>query len=309
VQQSRLRYELGRIARHWEWGRADGFGRLIEEDDLNPVRKATIAFSKWQWRRAHGATAGGATAVHLLGVQRSGTNMLVRGLEASPEFEVRNENDRQAFSRFRLRTDMVVPLVRASRHRYVLFKPLCDSHQANLLLDDLTTTIPARAIWAYRDVDGRARSAVAKFGTTNLDVLAQIASGHGDDLWQAQGLSAASRDLIASFSYDGMTPHSAAALFWLVRNALYFELGLDRRDDVALASYDALVSDPEPAMRALCDFLDFPYHPRLVAHIDTRSHAKRPPLELDPEVRRRCDDMAEQLDAARLEKLGGRSGP
>jgi hypothetical protein len=177
------------------------------------------------------------------------------------------------------------------------------------LLDELSTAIPARAIWAYRDVDGRARSAVAKFGTTNLDVLAHIAAGQGNDRWEAQGLSAESRELIASFSYDDMTPHSAAALFWLVRNALYFELGLDRRDDVAVASYDALVSDPEPAMRALCDFLAFPYHPRLVAHIDARSHSERPPLDLDPEIRRRCDDMARRLDAARLQKLGGRSGP
>jgi hypothetical protein len=300
-------YELARLRRHWEWGRADGFGRLVEEDDLNPVRKASLAYRKWQWRRAHPGPAGAAVPVYLLGVQRSGTNMLVRGLEASPEFEVRNENDRATFARFRLRMDRVAPVVAASRHHYVLFKPLCDSHQASFLLDDLPTARAGRVIWAYRDVDGRARSAVAKFGDTNLQVLRQVAAGGGQDRWEAQGLSDSSRALIGSFNWDGRTPYDAAAVFWLVRNALYFELGLDRRDDVTLASYEALVDDPEPAMRGLCRFLDFPYSPQLIAHIDHRARAPRPALELDPAIRRHCDEMRERLDASLQTKSGGRS--
>jgi hypothetical protein len=307
AEQSRIGYELARLRRHWEWGRADGFGRLVEEDDLNPIRKASLAYRKWQWRRAHANPAGAAVAVYLLGVQRSGTNMLVRGLEASPEFEVRNENDRETFARFRIRMDRVVPVLSASRHHYVLFKPLCDSHQATFLLDGLPTPRPGRVIWAYRDVDGRARSAVAKFGDTNLQVLRQIAAGGGADRWEAQGLSDASRALIASFDWERRTPHDAAAVFWLVRNSLYFELGLDRRDDVTLASYEALVDDPEMAMQDLCRFLDFPYGPQLIAHIDRRARAPRPPIELDLAIRRHCDEMRERLDASLQTKSGGRS--
>jgi hypothetical protein len=309
AEQSRINYELARLRRHWEWGRADGFGRLVEEDDLNPVRKVSLAFSKWRWRRAHPTTAGSAMPVYLLGVQRSGTNMLVRGLEASPEFEVRNENDRETFSRFRLRTERVVPVVTGSGHHYVLFKPLCDSHRATFLLDGLPTSRPGRVIWAYRDVDGRARSAVAKFGDTNLQVLRLIAGGGGQDRWEAQGLSDDSRALIASFDWSRRTPHEAAAVFWLVRNALYFEQGLDGRDDATLASYEALVDDPEGAMRALCRFLDFPYGPQLIDHIDRRSRAPRPALELDPTIRGKCDEMRERLDASLHAKSGGRSQP
>ncbi len=305
AEQSRISYELARLRRHWEWGRADGFGRLIEEDDLNPLRNASLAYRKWRWRRAHPVAAGTAMPVYLLGVQRSGTNMLVRGLEASPEFEVRNENDRDTFARFRLRTDRVVPVVTASRHRYVLFKPLCDSHRATFLLDELSTPRPGRVIWAYRDVDGRARSAIAKFGDTNLRVLRELAAGQGEDRWEAQGLSDESRSLIARFDWDKRSPHEAAAVFWLVRNALYFEQGLDRRDDVTLASYEALVDDPDAAMEALCRFLDFPYGSQLVAHIDRRSRAPRPPLEIDPTIRRLCDEMRERLDASLHAKSGG----
>jgi hypothetical protein len=307
AEQSRISYELARVRRHWEWGRADGFGRLVEEDDLNPVRKASLAYGKWRWRRSHPAVPGSAEPIYLLGVQRSGTNMLVRGLEAAPEVEVRNENDRDTFSRFRLRVDRVVPVVSSSRHRYVLFKPLCDAHRALFLLDELPTTRPGRVIWAYRDADGRARSAVAKFGDTNLQLLRELAAGRGQDRWEAQGLSEHSRDLIGRFDWEAKSPHEAAAMFWLIRNALYFEQGLDGRDDVALASYEAFVDDPERAMESLCGFLDFPYSPELVAHIDRRSRARRPPLELDPGIRRLCDEMRERLDASLQTKSGGRT--
>jgi hypothetical protein len=232
----------------------------------------------------------------------------VRGLEMSPEFEVRNENDRAAFERFRLRPNPVVRrLVVASGHRYVLMKPLTESHRVRELLDDMGTARAGRAIWAYREVDGRVRSALAKFGSNNLLVLREIAAGGGADRWQAQGLSEENRRLIESFDYDRMSPESAAALFWYVRNALFFEQGLDGRDDVMLASYDAFLADPERHMRALAAFLDFPYRPELVEHMAPRS-VPAPPLEIDPAIRRRTDELQDRLDACMQDQVRRRLG-
>lgn len=294
-----------RLRRHWQWGRRHGLRRLIEEDQLNPLERVPLALRKRRWRAAH-SVAPNATPVYLVGVQRSGTNMLVRGLERSPEFELRNENDGDAFQRFQLRPDPVIrELVMRSGHRYVLFKPLCDSHRTGQILDGLGTPSPGRAIWAYRSVDGRVRSALAKFGTNNLDVLTEIAAGRGRDRWQARGLSADNLALIESFDYPVMTPESAASLFWYVRNALYFEQGLDGRDDVALASYDRFLADPDHNMRALCGFLDFPFHPALAAHIEPRDAPERRPLQIDPVIRSHCDRLTARLDAA----LDARAGP
>jgi hypothetical protein len=224
--------------------------------------------------------------------------MVVRGLEQRPEVEVHNENDRRAFDRFRLRPDPVVrDLILASRHRYVLFKPLCDSHRIDELLA-LHTPTPGRAIWAYRAVDGRVRSALAKFGPANLEVLTEIAAGRAGHRWQAQRLSPASMDLIRTFDWPSMTPASAAAVFWLVRNSLYFELGLDRRDDVLLLSYDRLVADRETSTRHLAAFLGLEWHPALAAHVATRDGADAGPVELDPRVRRLCTELQDRLDAA-----------
>jgi len=235
--------------------------------------------------------------VYLVGLQRSGTNMLARGLDTAPEFEVRNENDREAFHLFQLRSDEVVRrIVLASRHRYVLFKPLCDSHRVDHLLDDVTTPSPGRAIWAYRDVDGRVRSAVSKFGRNNLLVLGDIAKGLGDEMWQAQRLSPETLAVISSFDYDAMSPESAAALVWWMRNGLYFELGLDLRGDVLLASYQDLLHDPHGAMGAICSFLDLPYRPRLVSHLRAPSPGGPRRLDIDPRVRILCDQLATRLD-------------
>jgi hypothetical protein len=110
------------------------------------------------------------------------------------------------------------------------------------------------------------------------------------------GLSPDSLELIRSFDLARMNAEGGAALFWFVRNRLYFELGLDRRDDVLLTSYGAMVAEPEPTMRAICSFLDLPFSEGLVAHVDQRSSGERPPLALPDEVRRRCDDLQVQLE-------------
>jgi hypothetical protein len=297
-----LGYTRWRLRRHIKWLRAQGLARLVEEDELNPVDRATKAAAKWRWRLVHRARPPGGTAVFLVGVQRSGTNMLVRGLERSPEFAVYNENHRAAFSRFQLRPDPVIRrLVEQSRHPYVLFKPLCDTHRTPELLDGLGLQRSPRALWAYRSVDGRVRSAVAKFGDVNLRVLRELANGGGRSRWEAQRLSPDSLQLIAGFDWDRMGPFDAAAVFWYVRNRLYFELGLARRPDVLVVSYDAMVAQPEAEMARICEFLGVAYDRRLISHVKPRPPKQAEALQLDPRIRDRCEELAARLEAARRE--------
>lgn len=293
-----LRWQLFRVRRHIGWARTQGIRRLIEEDQLDPFDRIPAAIRRARWRRSHDRRPN-AVPVFLVGVQRSGTNMVARALERAPEVEVHNENDREAFARFRLRPEPVIrAIVEESKHAFVLFKPLCDSHRTPELLDGLQAPSRGRAIWAYRAFEGRVRSSVAKFGDSNLRALRRISEGMGGGLWQAGGLSDESLELIRSFDYDRMTPESASALFWFVRNSLFFELGLDRRSDVALASYEAMVGEPERTMRTLCGFLGLPYRSGLIAGIETRSAGSRG-VDVDPVIRARCVRLQEALDDAR----------
>ncbi|MDX6552287.1 MAG: hypothetical protein QOH74_775 [Gaiellales bacterium] len=239
----------------------------------------------------------------LTGLPRSGTNMLVRGLGASPEVEVHNEGDRAAFRRYRLRPSPVVrDLVVRSGHRFVLFKPLLDCHRIPELLDDLGTAAPPKAVWAYRDVDGRVHSAISKFGSAATTALSEIASGRGTDWWQAQGLSDESMDMIRAVPWEQASPADGVALLWCVKNRMFFEKGLDRRADVHLVSYNDLVREPAETMKRLCDFLGVAWDSRLCAHIDHRALQGRDVPALDPRLRELCDALTAQLDTAVAEQ-------
>jgi hypothetical protein len=308
-EQSWLPYYLRKAGRHIHWARTEGLGRLVEEDRLDPRERIATGWRKAQWRRGHGVPPGSARAVYVVGLQRSGTNMLMRGVDQAPEVEVRNENDRTVFHRFRLRSDAVLAAtVRASRHSVVLVKPLCESHRVDQFLD-LPGMAGGRALWVYRDAEGRARSEVSKFGDSNLQALRVIAAGNGETIWQGQRLPASTVATVRSFDYTSMTPETAAVLFWVVRNELYFDLRLDTRADVLLVSYDAFVRDPGPQMRRLCDFIGLAYRPELCAHVEPRASHGEAPLEIDPDVRALAEGLAARLDAGSRATAGGIGAP
>jgi hypothetical protein len=212
---------------------------------------------------------------------------------------VHNEGDRSAFHRYRLRSNPVIrDLVVRSGHRFVLFKPLLDSHRLPDLLDGLGTAAPPKALWAYRDVDGRLRSALSKFGSAGLNALREIAAGAEPNSWQAQGLSEGSLELIRSVNWERAQPADGAALMWYVKNRTLFEKGLDRRPDVFLVSYDALVREPTATMQKLCRFLGVGWEPKVASHIDRRGTRSRDPVPLDPRIRACCEELTAQLHAA-----------
>jgi len=293
---------LRKLRQNWRWAKAHRLSHLIEEHDANPLLRAQRAVRKawWRWTRPGRRTK--AAPVFLVGVQRSGTNMLAHGLDGVPEFETYNEGNTKAFRNYQLRPlETIDSLIRKSSAEFVLFKPLCDSHRTPELLEHFGPR--ARAIWAYREVDGRVRSAIAKFRDSNLRVLRAYAAGEARNAWQVQWLSLGNTDFIRSFDFDALSAESAAALFWYVRNSLYFELSLDQRDDVILVSYDLLLSEPDRVAAALCNFLGLPFRKELIAQIDRRRRTPREPLPIDPRIRDRCTELQQRLDAAAFAQL------
>lgn len=306
-EPSAIAYTLGRIRRHIEWARTEGLGRLIEEDRLDPRERVKTAWSKWRWRRLHGIRPGQARPAYVVGLQRSGTNMLLRGLDVAPYIDVHNENDRRLFQRFRLRPDDVLQrVVNTSRHQIVLIKPLCDSQHITRLLD-LPGIRPGSAVWVVRDVGDRTRSEVSKFGDASLRALKAVRDGHAARTWQGERLPADAPEVLAAVDLDKISAESGAALLWYLRNSLYYELALDHRSDVLLFSYDAFVRDPEPAMQALCAHLDVPYHDSLIAHVERRSSHASAPLVIDPHVRELCNGLQRRLDATLAAQSAGGS--
>jgi hypothetical protein len=218
--------------------------------------------------------------------------MLARALAASPAFEVHNDGDRDAFDHHRLRScEMVRTIVLRSRQRFVVFKPVLDDGRVLELLD-LDTPVAPRALWLYRDPDGRARSALRKFGTVARDALRAIAEGRSGDRWEVEGLSDECLELIRQVDWDRASPADGAVLLWFVRNARFFELGLDARADVLPLSYDTLVRSPQSTMRVVTAFLEAVWDPAMASGIDGRAIGRNERLAISSDIRARCDARA-----------------
>ena len=233
----------------------------------------------------------------VVGVQRSGTDMLINAFKESAEMAVYNERaNSRAFRGYALRgDDEIRELVSRSRHRCVAFKSLLDSHRVVHLMTELGTPSCGRAVWAYRSMEGRARSLVARWPESNVRALREVAGG--TERWEGAGLSEERLALVRSFDYDHMTPESGAALHWYLRNYLFFDLELVERSDVALVSYERLIDDPARFLRMLCDFVGISYDAHMAKGIGRRPPPIRRALAIDPLIKELCEELEARLDA------------
>lgn len=240
--------------------------------------------------------------VYIVGAQRSGTNMFGECLNRSLDVDYYPENSPVAFDDYHLRDNRLIQqLIQRSRHRYVVFKPLKDSHRVAELL---RLAGRGRAIWMYRRYEDRANSAVHRFGSHNLEVLSDIAQGRRMDVWQAQGLVADDLRLIREFDYGSISPEAAASLFWYLRNKLFFNQGLEQSPDVFLVCYEELVSNPERVMRIVCQFLGCEYRSTMTRHIFATSIGKHEAPDIPQDIKNLCSGMYENLSAVRVSKEG-----
>ena len=130
-------------------------------------------------------------------------------------------------------------------------------------------------------------------------------------------------ELIRSFDWERMSPASASALFWYVRNRLLFDLDLtDRSRPRGGLVPGARAATPGRRSNRCSTCSDLRFTDDLIAHIDAResaSSAGKPPLDIDPRVRRLCAELEDRLDAvargspasrrarqARYRRIGGR---
>jgi hypothetical protein len=261
------------------------------------LKRKQLAFRKFLWRLSNNHSPN-AKALYILGVQRSGTTMLTNCLEQSMEIEVYGENS-AAMKDWRIRDDETIRgIITSSPCKIVAFKPLTDSHRA---IELLKLTPDAAAIWMYRRFEDRANSAVARFGKHNQELLTAFSKGERLDSWQAMGMTPENLALLRTFDYEAMSPQSAAVVFWYLRNSLFFDQQLDQRDDVLPLAYEDLVTNPEPIMRMLCQFLSCQFQEAMVRDVHAKSLGRRP-IELDSRVRDLCEPMYQRLHDAQQQR-------
>ena len=294
---------------HWDRIRRGGLASVAASD----AKRLMALARRYAWRATNDSRPN-AVPVFVVGIQRSGTDMLVMAFKECPEAEVHNEAmDTRAFSQFALRNDAVIrSIVESSRHRIVVFKSLLDAHRIVPLMTELGTPGKGRSIWIYRSMEGRVRSTLARWPDNNRRVLEEIAAGQ--DRWEARGLTPELLALVRGLDFERLSRESATALVWYLRNSLYFNLGLDRREDVALVSYERVLGEPRRLIQHLCDFVGVEFNSRMIDSISPRPPAMHERLQIDKQIELLCAGLYERLEDslnARLEddRVAGRPAP
>ena len=112
----------------------------------------------------------------VMGCQRSGTSMLLQLLDKSPQVITYGETERPAMRNYRLASENAIRgIMRRTPAQTVAFKPICDSHWTDRLLE---TYEGSKAIWIYRHYPDMVNSSLRKF-SAQLKRIKKLAS---DDL-------------------------------------------------------------------------------------------------------------------------------
>jgi hypothetical protein len=264
--------------------------------------------------RADGAQPGPDSVLLILGCQRSGTTLVSRVLDRDPEAKVHPEQS--SLSVFDLAEHLRLPStprlagrLASSRHPLVVLKPLVESQNASKLLDGLTEHLsPSRtrvgALWMFRHWTDVARSNLARFGLDNgLRNLGRVVARRSGD-WRAEHVPDRVYSVVAEHFSESMDPHDAAALFWWVRNAHFFELGLGERPDVRTCRYEELVAEPERVLRGVYRFADRPFPgEHTLRGVSTASVGLGSGVDFSSAIAALCDETFERLRVAH-EKAG-----
>ena len=195
--------------------------------------------------------------------------MTGRILDRMMEVDHFPEGDRRAFHRYRIRDKQTRDrLLAESDARCIVFKPIVDSH---LVLDIVADYAHSKALWVYRQWPDVVNSAVQVWGRHWLEVVQGIAAGTGDWGWRQERISDDCLRTVRELAGPDMTSWDAMAIFWYLRNRIYFDQKLDRRPEVMPVRYEALVTDPAPEFDRICAFLDVEFQPEAVAGVHARS--------------------------------------
>ena len=237
----------------------------------------------------------------IVGCQRSGTALLTRMFDLDWNAKIYREKSKLSSDDLpkRLRLNSL-PKVEAALNRdkasLIVLKPLVESQNVIQLLDHFDGS---KAVWIFRNFRAVAASHVKKWGNYNsIDDLQAIVEDRPNN-WRNEFVSEKTRHLVAQHYSPTMNPHDASALYWLVRNRFYFQLGLDQRNDVLLCRYEDLVTDACTVMREVYAFVnrEFPGD-HIVNEVHSQSIRNGARIDISSEVEELCVGLQNDLEQA-----------
>jgi len=231
----------------------------------------------------------------IFGAQRSGTGMLTDTLQLHPETEVYDERpDGEIYDRYRIRDFKTVrKVLDRSRASLTCFKAICDSHIVHEFVDAFPN---ARLLWITRHYADVANSRLRKFERATRPIKIVCNGGEGGG-WFQEGASAETAGILRDVYSDQLTEFDLSCLAWWARNRIFVEKELYKFPNLMSLRYEDVVTEPAAATRRVCEFLQLPYVEATHRHLFQTSIQKHDCPDLDPEVKRLCDSLLDEIQS------------
>lgn len=231
----------------------------------------------------------------IFGCQRSGTTLLGRVFDRDLRTVVLQEISsitRNGYDRLRLKPlQEVIENLKEIRAPLIVTKPLVENHNANKILKEIPM---AKGLWMFRNYKDVVSSNIKRFSSQTEGIKMAITGNPPS--WRSEGISEPTKKILQKFYKDDMEKADAASLGWYSINMLFFELKLDRNQNVQLFNYDDFVKNPEKEMKNIYKFLDFPF-PKwpITGEVDIRSVSLGKDIKIDPEINSLCEILYNRI--------------
>jgi len=229
----------------------------------------------------------------IFGCQRSGTTLMTKIFNRDLNSKVYEEHSiLSSLDINRKRLDppnMVREKLQENRASLFVLKPLVESQNCNSLLEEYPNS---KGLWMFRNYNDVINSNIKKFGIKNgIKDIKPIVDNTKNN-WRSEQVSEETKTIIRKFYNENMNPYDAAALFWVVRNRIFFEKNLDKNQRIKKCRYDDLVLNPSKVMKSIYQFLNLSYPGRTCTiGIHSNSIGKGKKIHLTPEVEKICQDL------------------
>lgn len=237
----------------------------------------------------------------IVGSQRSGTTMMTHIFENDSDSKVYDEFSRlSSMDKKKLRLnplEQVAEVLNKHPSGFMVLKPLVESQNILSLLDYFEGS---KAIWMYRNYKDVAASNLKKFGeNTGRNSLRAIVKNRPDN-WRSENVPESIKAFCREHYSEELSQYDAMVLFWIARNSLFFELGLDQHPDVMLVKYADLVENPTDQMAKIYTHMGRAYPgPVIHKNIHADSLRKGKAIELSKPVEDLADAFIARLDSVR----------
>ena len=265
---------------------------------LNKVQYKLFLKRKGLYQSISSKTSVPKTVLFIVGCQRSGTTMMQRIFERDLQTKVYGEFSKLSsrdVKKIRLNPlQEVKKAVENDSPPIIVLKPLVETQNLYALLEAFPGS---KALWMYRHYKDVASSNLKNFGDQNgLADLRPIIENEAEN-WRNEGVTEEVREIVKLFFTEKLSHLDAAALFWYVRNSLFFNLSLERERRVMMCRYDDLVFNPLLMMKKIYRFMDCPFPgEKIVEEVSTNSVGKGKAINLNEEIEKLCKKMLDNLD-------------